>query len=99
MLSPRRAIKSRKSRISKNRHFSTFRPPSRPIFGNLAKYQKNIEIWFLRLIGLRLIGLRKQLSGRLGRNMVSAVNWFAVIELKQCNFVRLILVVCHGILF
>ena len=43
MLSPWRAIKSRKSRISKNRHFSTFRPPSRPIFGNLAKYQKNIS--------------------------------------------------------
>ena len=40
MLSPRRAIKSRKSRISKKRHFSTCRPPSRPIFGNLAKYQK-----------------------------------------------------------
>ena len=40
MLSPRRAIKLRKSRISKKRHFSTCRPPSRPIFGNLAKYKK-----------------------------------------------------------
>ena len=28
MLSPRRAVKSRKSRISRKRHFSTFRPPS-----------------------------------------------------------------------
>ena len=34
---------------------------------------------------LRLIALRKQLSGRSGKNMVSAVNWFAVIELKQCT--------------
>ena len=46
MLSPRRAIKLRKFRISKKRHFLIFRPPSRPIFGNLAKYQKiskNVE--------------------------------------------------------
>ena len=34
---------------------------------------------------LRLIALRKQLSARSGKNMVSAVNWFAVIELKQCT--------------
>ena len=34
---------------------------------------------------LRLIALRKQLSGRSSKNMVSAVNWFAVIELKQCK--------------
>ena len=40
MLSPRRAIKLRKSRISKKRHFSTFRPPSRQIFGYLTNYQK-----------------------------------------------------------
>ena len=33
MLSPRRAIKLRKSRISKKRHFSTCRPPSRTVFG------------------------------------------------------------------
>ena len=33
MLSPRRAIKLRKSRISKKRHFSTCRPPSWIVFG------------------------------------------------------------------
>ena len=32
MLSPRRAIKLRKSRISKKRHFSTCRPPSWTVF-------------------------------------------------------------------
>ena len=37
MLNPRRAMKLRKSRISKKRHFSTCRPPSRPIFGNPTK--------------------------------------------------------------
>ena len=54
MLGPRRAIKLRKSRISKKRHFSTFRPPSRPIFGNLAKYQKNVEKSMLPLKNLRI---------------------------------------------
>ena len=36
---------------------------------------------------LRLIALREQLSGRSGKNMVSAVtsNRFAVIEFKQCQ--------------
>ena len=33
MLSARRAIKLRKSRISKKRHFLTCRPPSRTVFG------------------------------------------------------------------
>ena len=54
MLSPRRAIKSRKSWISKKRHFSTFRPPSRPIFGNLAKYQKNVEKSIIHFKNLRI---------------------------------------------
>ena len=40
MLSPRRAMKLRKSWISKKRNFSTCRPPSRLILGNLTKYRK-----------------------------------------------------------
>ena len=54
MLGPRRAIELRKSRTSKQRHFSTFRSPSRPIFGNLAKYQTNIEKAMLPLKNLRI---------------------------------------------
>ena len=54
MLSPRRAIKLRKSWISKKRHFSTCRPPSLPIFGNVTKYQKNIEKSMLPLKNLRI---------------------------------------------
>ena len=48
------AIKLRKSRISKKRHFSTCRPPSRPIFGNLTNYQKDFENSILPLKILRI---------------------------------------------
>ena len=72
MLSPRRAIKLRKSQISRKRHFSTFRPLSRPNFGNLTKYPKigrlggrNVEKYrffeirdFLNLIALRGLNMK-----------------------------------------